>query len=261
MSEWHLGTIGYSYREWSGGFYPPGMQPRDYLAHYSRVINSVEVDTTFHSLPRGDLVQTWKAIVPPGFKFSFKTPQVITHEMKLHNVEGLMTEFLDTIHPLAESLGPVLVQLPPSFRVDQFNFLHDFLDHLPSIYRYAVELRHASWYNNQTAQLLSNYHVCWVAIDFPNIPRQIVPTTDFLYVRWIGINGMYQHHSFERATKLDQLSWWLQEINETSHLVSDFFGYFNNDYTGFAAGTCKRFMLMAGVSKDENDLPYQERLF
>jgi uncharacterized protein YecE (DUF72 family) len=259
--QWKLGTIGFSYKEWVGGFYPPGTSPINYLAYYSKIFNTVEVDTTFHALPRHDVIQSWKASIPINFKFSFKTPHIITHELKLNDSIGLMTEFLDAIQVLNDSLGPILIQMPPNFHFDRIGLLNNFLESLPSTYRYAIELRHPSWYNEQTAQLLSRFHICWVTIDFPNLPRKVIPTTDFLYVRWIGVNGMYQHHSFEREDKNHQLRFWLHEIEAYEPQIPIIYGYFNNDYTGFAAGTCKRFMLMAGLLDPEDNLPYQERLF
>jgi len=261
MIHWYLGTIGYSYKEWVGGFYPPGTIPREYISFYSKVFNTVEIDTSFHSTPRLASIQAWQALVPQNFIFCFKTPKVITHEMQLVNVEGLMTEFLNAIQPLKGSLGPVLIQLPPSFRLDRIRALHDFFQTLPLEFTYAIELRHSSWYTEQTTDLLSQFGICWVAIDFPKIPRQIIKTANFYYVRWIGVNGMYQHHSFERVTKNDQLRWWLNAIQNTVPDNSLLYGYFNNDYTGFAAGTCKRFLSMAGYSDLENNLPYQDRLF
>jgi uncharacterized protein YecE (DUF72 family) len=261
MNQWYIGTIGYSYKEWMGGFYPTGIKPRDYLPYYSKVFNSVEIDTTFHSLPRLESVQSWSASVPSGFKISLKTPRGITHEMKLYHAESIMAEFIDTIQPLKDRLGPVLIQLPPSFRIDSFNILQDFLKELPPVCLYAIELRHPSWFIEETVKLLSQFHICWAAIDFPNIPRQIVRTTDFLYIRWIGINGMYQHHSFERIDKTDHLKWWIDAIHAAMTEGMAIYGYFNNDYTGFAAGSCKRFMVMAGLMDEENNMPYQERLF
>jgi uncharacterized protein YecE (DUF72 family) len=259
--QWNLGTIGYSYKEWVGGFYPPGIAPKDYLPYYSKVFNTVEVDTTFHALPRQKNVETWKASIPPGFKFSFKTPQTITHELKLINANGLMDEFLETIQVLDDSLGPILIQLPPNFRSDSYSILFNFLEALPHTFRFAVELRHSSWYNEQTTRLLSQLNICWATIDFPNIPRQINITTDFLYFRWIGVNGMYQHHSYEREDKNSQLNFWLHAIEQVAGKTSALYGYFNNDYTGFAAGTCKRFMQMVGLGDEDPSVPYQERLF
>src|SRR5665647_641106 len=141
MSRWFLGTIGFSYKDWVGGFYPPGASQREYLPYYTKFFNSVELDTTFHSAPRIDTVQSWHAATPPEFKFSLKTPRVITHEMGLKGVQGLMSEFLEA---------------------------------LPASHRYAVEFRHPSWYNDRTAKLLSQSQVCWVSIDFPHLPKNII---------------------------------------------------------------------------------------
>ncbi len=261
LTNWYLGTIGFSYKEWVGPFYPAGTRPSDFLPYYSRIFNALELDTTFHSIPSKASVETWTNAVPVEFKFCPKTPRVITHEMGLLGAAGMMAEFLDCLLPLKQKLGPILIQLPPSFQQPSFPVLRDFLGSLPNTYRYAVELRHPSWYNPQTAEMLHDLQVCWVTIDFPEIPRRIIPTTDFLFFRWIGVNGLYHGHSYERVDKTSQLKWWLQAIEAVQPPVPDVYGFFNNDYAGYAAGSCQRFMLLAGLNEPGQDLPYQERLF
>jgi uncharacterized protein YecE (DUF72 family) len=261
MSHWFLGTIGFSYKDWVGPFYPPGASQREYLPYYTKLFNSVELDTTFHALPRIEAVQSWYTSVPSEFKLCLKTPRVITHEMGLKGAHGLMNEFIDALYPLQEKMGPILIQLPPSFTQENFPTLSEFLAALPTSHRYAVEFRHSSWFNDRTVQLLSQNQICWVSIDFPHLPQKIIPTTDFVYIRWIGINNKYHYHSYERVDKNEQLSWWLQAIREVLPEIPIVYGYFNNDYTGFAAGTCKRFMLLAGLMDEEQNLPFQERLF
>jgi uncharacterized protein YecE (DUF72 family) len=112
-----------------------------------------------------------------------------------------MNEFIESLSPLQGKTGPILIQLPPSFSQENFFVLDEFLEILPRSHQYAIEFRHPSWYNQKTAQLLTHYRICWVSVDYPNLPKQINPTTDFLYIRWIGINGMYQHHTHERVDK------------------------------------------------------------
>jgi uncharacterized protein YecE (DUF72 family) len=261
MSHWFLGTIGYSYKDWVGGFYPPGAAPREYLPYYTKYFNSVELDTTFHSTPRNATVQSWHLATPPEFIFCLKTPRMITHEMALKGTRGLMTEFIDTLYPLQEKVGPILIQLPPSFTQDNIKTLTEFLEALPASHRYAVEFRHVSWFNARTTQLLSRYQVCWVSIEFPHLPNKIIPTTDFLYIRWIGTNNLYHYHSYERVDKSEQLIAWLKAIRVFQTEIPHVYGFFNNDYAGFAAGTCKRFMLLAGLLDEEQNPPFQERLF
>jgi uncharacterized protein YecE (DUF72 family) len=261
MNRWYLGTIGFSYKDWLGGFYPPGTYPRAYLPYYSKVFNAVEIDTTFHSIPRGTIVQSWAASTPAEFRFCVKTPRLITHDLRLTGTQGIMGEFIESILPIKEKLGPILIQFPPSFTRRKLSLLDEFLKTLPQPYQYAVELRHASWYTDDTFQLLSQYHVGWVTIDFPNLPKKINLTADFLYIRWIGINNQYQYHSYEREDTTPQLRWWLHEINTYIDRIPRIYGFFNNDYAGFAAGTCLRFKRLAGFTDKEDQPPFQERLF
>ena len=261
MHQWYLGTIGFSYKDWLGGFYPPGTSPRTYLQFYSKVFNAVELNTTFHSIPHKTIVQSWAASTPAEFKFCVKTPRLITHDLKLMGTQGLMNEFIDAILPIKGRLGPILIQFPPSFNQAKISLLDGFLNNLPQSFQYAVELRNSSWYTKDTFQLLSQYHVGWATIDYPNIPKKINLTADFLYIRWIGINNRYHYHSYEREDTTSQLRWWLHEINSYIDSIPMIYGFFNNDYAGFAAGTCLRFKQLAGFADKEDHPPFQERLF
>ncbi len=261
MSQWYLGTIGYSYKDWLGAFYPAGMSQHAYLPFYSKVFNCVEMDTTFHSIPRQSFVQSWANSTPDDFRFSLKTPQLITHQLALKGTEAPMLEFIDAVKPLKAKIGPILIQLPPKYSQVNYPEFESFLTSLPPDNLYAVEFRHASWYNQQTVRLLSQYNVCWVATDYPNLPKQINITSEFIYIRWIGVNGTYQHHSYERVNKVAELRWWLDLLRSLESQVPVIYGFFNNDYAGFAAGTCKRFKQLAGFTDEEDNVPYQERLF
>ena len=261
MACWFVGTIGFSYKDWVGEFYPPGMPQRDYLHYYCKVFNAVEIDSTFHSIPQPSAVQSWSSIAPQDFKFCVKTPRVITHDMGLKDSQGLMDDFIETLTPLKDKTGPILIQLPPSYSQDNLPVLAAFLAGLPASHRYAVEFRHPSWYNKKTEQLLTQHRICWVSIDYPHLPKQICRTTDFLYIRWIGVNNLYHHHSYERVDKTEILKAWIQEI--TPHLddVSGVYGFFNNDYAGFAPGTANRFKEIVGLPREPLQASQQPRLF
>ena len=59
---WRLGTMGFSYGDWSEVFYPPRMNPSDYLSFYAKHYNAVELDTTFHAVPPSDRVKRWRSV-------------------------------------------------------------------------------------------------------------------------------------------------------------------------------------------------------
>jgi uncharacterized protein YecE (DUF72 family) len=123
---------------------------------------------------------------------------------------------------------------------------------VPSL-KFAIEFRHPSWYSEETAQLLSDRGVCWVITEYPGLPMDLRQTTDFLYIRWIGEHGKYHPHTHERVDKTNQLELWWNQIKPFLNNIHAFYGFFNNDYAGFAAGTCK-FMKIVGFDIEENNI-------
>ena len=96
-----IGTSGWSYPEWDGAFYPPGMDPADYLGFYADRFPIVEVDSTFYRVPPRRMVQGWRNHTPPGFRFALKVPQAITHKKQLQGLRrGRPTEFAAAIRPM-----------------------------------------------------------------------------------------------------------------------------------------------------------------
>jgi uncharacterized protein YecE (DUF72 family) len=261
MVQWYLGTMGFSYKDWEGVFYPASLNARDYLAHYGRVFNAVELDSTFYGSPKTETVERWATLVPPDFRFTAKTPRAITHDAPLRDGIGLMRSFVETMRLLGDRLGVILIQLAPDFAFDEIHTLSLFLRELPTDVRFAVEFRHASWHATATGELLQRYSVAWASAEYIHMPRRIYVTTDLVYMRWIGRHGRYQSHSHERVDMSERLEEWRDQIEARSAGVSAVYGFFNNDYAGFAPGTCNRFKELAGLPTNPLQPPQQGRLF
>src|SRR6201987_505605 len=75
-----LGTSSFTADGWNGAFYPKGMKSSDYLRSYSTRFDTVEVDSTFYCCPTIEPVHNWALKTPPGFIFSLKIPQTLTHQ-------------------------------------------------------------------------------------------------------------------------------------------------------------------------------------
>ena len=88
--DWRLGTMGFSYADWAGTFYPAGTKAGDYLARYARFFDAVELDTTFHAVPPAERFRRWAGATPAGFRFAVKTPKTVTHGDSIGNVSGDM---------------------------------------------------------------------------------------------------------------------------------------------------------------------------
>lgn len=151
------GTSGWAYPSWKPGFYPAkGVPARCFLQHYASRLNSVEVNYTFRALPTAEQLAGWLADTPPDFRFSFKAPEAITHRRRLRNCEDGVAAFVASLEPVrvAGRLGLLLFQLPPNFKADPQR-LQDLLQ-LASVRgeRLSFEFRHASWFCEQTYDLL-----------------------------------------------------------------------------------------------------------
>ncbi len=264
MLDWYLGTMGFSFKDWKGVFYPEKTAARDYLVHYSQFFNVVEMDSTFYGPPREQTVIRWATITPPGFKICPKMPREITHDRGLMGADEAAEFFVERMRPLGDKLGPILIQLPPGFGFDQRFVLTAFLAHLPTDVRYAVEFRDPSWHAAETGEILQRYHICWASTEYIHLPQRVYVTTDFIYIRWIGRHGRYDFKDHERVDMTPRLRDWYEDIQGRSAEFETVFGFFNNDYAGHSPATCMRFMEMVGLpTKPLEPLPTptQGRLF
>lgn len=261
MPDWFLGTIGFTYPEWKGSFYPAGLPASQALNFYSRIFNAVEINTTFYGLQSPAQLQRWFAATPAGFRICLKAPRRVTHDLRLVNGQTEMRLFVDSSAVLGEKLGPVLIQLPPSFKIDERPSLEAFLKDLPSGARFAVEFRHESWHVPATADLLRRHGVCWAATDYEELPAKIYPTANFLYIRWIGRHNVIPHPGHEVLDRSERLKSWVDRIQSNLHGIEAVFGFFDNDYAGHAPASCNRFKALAGLPSTLPPAEEQGRLF
>jgi uncharacterized protein YecE (DUF72 family) len=133
---------------WVGRFLSAGNRGRE-LAEYAGWCNAVEGNTTFYAVPPERTVARWAEQAPADFRFAFKVPRHITHELRLRGGDAVraLDEFLVAIDPLGERVGPVQVQLPPSFGPDSLAVLRSFVERLPSSYGWVVEFRHPAFFD------------------------------------------------------------------------------------------------------------------
>ena len=234
MQNLHLGTIGWSYDFWEGNFYPAKTASKDYLAYYATQFNTVEVDSTFYRIPQMQTVTNWKRQVPEGFLFSLKFPQLITHVKMLKGIQRETQLFLDTVSLLGEKLGALLLQFPPTFGVDHLTDLKDFLQKLPKIHRYVVEVRNRGWLKPEFYEVLRDNQAALAWADIPLMAGVAELTADFVYVRWEGdrarVNGMLGKREVDRAADLRGEA---EKIKLYVNGDMRVFGYFAKYYSGY----------------------------
>lgn len=143
----HVGTSGWAYPEWRPAFYPAGLPQSRFLGHYASVLSACEINATHYQLHSEQAVARWAAETPEGFRFAAKAHRRITHVRALPPAAGgaaFLAGFLQSLAPLGDRLGAVLLQLPPTRERDD-GALGGLLDCLPPGLPVAVEFRHESW--------------------------------------------------------------------------------------------------------------------
>lgn len=180
-----VGTSGFAYKEWKGIFYPEDLPQKKYLAYYATQFRTTEINNTFYRMPTAKLVEGWYNEAPPGFSFTLKLTQRITHFKRLKNVDSEMDFFLSSAAELKEKQGAILVQLPPNFQKD-LEVLEGFLEKFASRGRFALEFRHASWFGDELYDLLRKYNTAFGVVEKeegegPETPREV--TGSFVYMR------------------------------------------------------------------------------
>jgi uncharacterized protein YecE (DUF72 family) len=238
-----VGTSGWSYA-WSN-FYPRDLPNRGRLTFYSKTFKTVEVNYSFYHLPRTSLYQKWASETPKEFQFTLKLSRFITHIKKLSGVKIALKKFLGHANVLGPKLGPILVQLPPSFRVSPER-LERFLRTVKAVeqeleispkLKIAFEFRHTTWFEKDSEdyihslKILRTYNAAFV---FAHSSRYPYPTTepvtaDFVYLRFHGPGALF-------ASKYGKegLLPWLPKIKNWVLGSLDVYTYFNNDVHGYA---------------------------
>jgi uncharacterized protein YecE (DUF72 family) len=239
----YLGTSGWSYADWEGTLYPEALPSAARLAEYVKRFATVEIDSTFYGTPRRSTVEKWREIVPEGFLFAAKFPQQVTHEENLFGSEEPTMDFVRTMSLLGNRLGPLLLQLPPSFSVEGMGVLEDFLSTLPQGPRYAVEVRHRSWLGSDLPELLREHGVALTLIDYPRMPRMEEATADFAYIRWLGDRREFpEGHTHLKKDRDDDLLWWAGVVERFLKEGKTVFAYANNHYQNHSPSTLERFL-------------------
>jgi len=224
----HIGTSGWHYAHWRGPFYPESLAPGGFLKHYFSFFHTVEINNSFYQLPREKTLIQWRDAVPAGFIFAVKASRFITHMKKLKDPEKSVPVFLDRMRNLGDSLGPILFQLPPYWKLNRERF-GLFLEKLPKNYRYSFEFRDSSWFQDAVYQALADHGSAFCIYDLNGKLSPLEVTADFVYVRLHGPEGPYRGQYGPRA-----LSGWARLFSDWVRQDKEIYCYFDNDEGGYA---------------------------
>lgn len=272
----YIGCPAWGYKEWVGhnNFFPLKTQASDFLRLYSRKLTTVEGNTTFYATPSTETVTRWRQETPETFRFCPKVTRDISHAPSIDKRGEETLAFVERMRGLGTQLEPMFLQLPPAFSPSRLAELEAFLAFWPHDVRLAVEVRHPGFYTESVAETLNNllhqHNVARVLMDTrpirtgteqeqqmlqarerkPNLPLQIVTTTDFAFVRYIG------HPSSEvNAPFLDA---WAQQLGQWLTQGLTLYVFCHCPFEVHSPDICVELYKRVAKIVDVPALPYQE---
>jgi uncharacterized protein YecE (DUF72 family) len=230
----YIGGPVWGSKAWVGNFFPAKTPASAFLRLYSHRLLTVEGNTVFYALPEAEVITRWRQETPSTFRFCPKVSRGISHAPRLDQTREETQLFTERMRGLEDRLGPMFLQLPPSFAPSHLARLQAFLDFWPADLRLAVEVRHPDFYTDQQTSalhaLLEQYQVGRVMMDTrplrtgtaeeqhllearerkPDLPLQVAVTTNFAFLRYIGHPQIEVNEPFVEEWA-HQLAQWLKE--------------------------------------------------
>jgi uncharacterized protein YecE (DUF72 family) len=269
-----VGCQSWQYDDWitrAGGntiFYPRGTRPGEMLSLYSRIFDTIEVDSTAYGVPAASTLDDWAGATPENFVFSLKVPRAITHELSLSAPSfPIMDEFIDVSRRLKKRIGVILIQLPASFEStpDNSRNLRSFISRLPDDVRFAVEFRHPGWLIDWTFDELNERRIALCLVAGKWIPADRVLSafarthTLFAYTRLMGIRDLPRFDRVYRD-RSGELQLWADKMKDLA--ANEVFVYVDNYFEGHGPATANKIKAALDIKiSDAAELEPQGSLF
>ena len=271
----HVGTAGWSYRDWEGVLYPkPHPRGFDPLAYLSRYVDVVEVNSTFYRPVEPDVARRWVDRVSDASRFAFtaKLWKRFTHERDTAFTRSEVATVRRGFMPMhnAGKLGALLLQFPWSFRrTDENGLWLDDVTRAFDEFPLVVEVRHVSWSVPEFYDELTERGIGFVNIDQPLFRHSVKPSaTATAPVGYVRIHGRNYHDWFRKDAGVEarydylytpaELKPWADRTLEVAATgADDVYAIANNHYRGQAAVNA---IQLASMVRDE-PVPAPEPLF
>lgn len=237
MGAIHVGTSGWSYKHWKGGFYPQTLKPGEYLSFYAGHFKVTEINSSFYRLPLAATLDNWKEQVPDDFIFCPKMSRFLSHMKKLNDPEEPLQRFFRLFEGMKEQIGPVLIQLPANagFKAATERRFYEILQQYYPEYSFALEVRHDSWFSEESLDLMRQYNIAMVIAQSDRFPYHELITATDIYFRFHGPGELYAS-SYPTETLQEYAAKFKNWAND-GHRV---WVFFNNDVNLHAIHNAKK---------------------
>ena len=249
-----VGTSSFSFPDWKGTVYPPGIRERDMLPFYERELgfHALEVNFTYYSLPSQKSFMAMAEKTSKEFEFVVKSFKGMTHEIRdketgaLVNNQEVFKKFKYSLLPLIEGgkLSCVLAQFPYGFfpNRENYDYLERFRNEMTDI-PLVFEFRNQVWLKEGTLQFLEKNGIGFCIVDEPKLPK-LMPyfpraTSEIGYFRFHGRNTNWFNVPikvrYDYLYSEEELRAFIPGIQDISKKTAKTLIFFNNCYSGSAA--------------------------
>ncbi|MES2328374.1 MAG: DUF72 domain-containing protein [Bacteroidota bacterium] len=214
----YLGCAKWGRTEWVGKIYPPKTKEKDFLDHYVKHYNSIELNATHYKIYGANGIAKWAAKAgDKDFKFCPKMYQGVTHRGSLTNKEFVASEFLRGIVAFEKHLGPVFVQVSDSFTTKRKEELFSFLKSLPTDMQFFLEVRHPDWFakedlRNELFEFLRSINMGIVITDTSGRRdcAHMHLTIPKAFIRYVG-NSLHKTDYTRVDDWINRMKYWLEK--------------------------------------------------
>jgi uncharacterized protein YecE (DUF72 family) len=215
---------------------------KGWLPYYYQIFDCVEIDSTFYNIPSESMVRNWNKRTPDNFRFTAKLSKIITHDKKFKNVEKDLELFYKRMEPLKDKILALLIQLPPSYKLKEgLEVLRSYNFYFEGDFRYAVEVRHPSWFNDLAYNFFKNNNIAMVWSQMDRLQTPPIVTSDFVYLRLIGDRRLAEEQfgkiQIDRTEEIRNWANKMKEIKQNEKDVKLGIVAANNHYGGYGPGT------------------------
>jgi uncharacterized protein YecE (DUF72 family) len=212
----YIGTSGWYY-EWNKD------KTLDwYIGHSS--LNAIELNASFYRFPFPNQVKSW-AKKGRSLRWVIKVNRLITHRFKFsEKADETWQRFISLFSIMNDLIDFYLFQLPPNITSNTKDKVSDFMRRARIAKKCALEIRHESWFNAESIDWAKAAGLTWVSVDAPKFTRDIIRTSDNVYLRLHGRTDWYQHDY--ASSELEEIAERIAKAKPKSAYV-----FFNNDHS------------------------------
>jgi uncharacterized protein YecE (DUF72 family) len=213
----YVGCAKWGRKEWVGKIYPLKTKEKDFLKHYVKHYNSIELNATHYKVYGENGIRKWaEEAQGRDFVFCPKMYKGITHAGSFSTKQFIINEFFRGVVAFKDHLGPVFVQVSETFSPKRKIELFTFLETLPKDLQFFLEVRHPAWFEKEEKKKLFDFlreHNWGIVITDTAARRDCahmgltVPKT---FIRFVG-NSLHQTDYTRIDEWVNRMKYWISQ--------------------------------------------------